>query len=352
MQRHQRLRVAGIALALFVGVPLTLWLAPTVGPYIGRYLLPTRWDLPVVDRKAVVAPQFTPLWTRSDIYMSVGIGDDAPLFVIDNSIFLIAGSTPNEPLALLRLDMADGKRLWSYSSYNTKLTHNSRYFFLGEQGVVTAVDMNSGEQVWRRRLPVSKAVERIAANEELVSVDVVPTFFYVLDAETGQVYDSTALMQTRPYFYGDHETLEFHMASQSVWAQDKQSGEIVWKQSLGITLTTSPILKNNQLIVKQGQIGPVFAFESETGSPLWQSADEAVSNVAVDDAIVCFLTENAQLVVLSIETGQPVATLDFTPNALIDPFDKEYHVAIHAGVVVVYFGDSRELYAFRYSGTG
>lgn len=351
MRHYPRLRQILIIVILLAGIIGTIGILPVLGPYIGRNLIPSRWDPPIVDREAIPSSPFTSLWVRSNVFMEADIGDIVPLFVIDNSVFLIAGTTQNEPLSLLHLDMSDSHVIWTYPANNAELVYNSKYLFLGEQGLVTAVDMNSGEQVWRRRLPVSKAVERIVANEEMVSLDVVPTYFYVLDADTGQIRDSTTSTQTRPYFYGDHETLEFHVASSSVWAEDKQTGEITWKQSLGVTITEPPFLNNNQLIVKEGQIGRIYAFDSATGSILWQSIDEAVSNIAVDDSMIYFLTLNAQLVVLSTETGQPLATLDFAPVPLADPYERGYHVACDSGIVAVYFGDSRELFLLRYTGT-
>lgn len=283
--------------------------------------------------------------------MSVGIGDVAPLFIRDNSVFLIASTSPNEPLSLLRIGISDNQTLWTHPAYNAKLAYNSKYLFIGEKGVVTAVDMNSGEQVWRTQLPVSKAISYIAANGEDVSVDVIPTYFYAIDANTGQISLSTSSTQDRPYFYGYHETLEFHVAARSVWAEDKESGETIWKESLGLTLIESPLLSNDLLLVKEGQIGSVYAFDTATGAVVWQSQEKAVSNVVVDNSIGYFLTMNAQLLALNAETGQLLAALNFLPQTLNEPFERGYYVAAHNGMVAVYFGDSRELFLLRYTGT-
>lgn len=328
--------------------------APIVSPYIERILVPLL--LPygsapaVTDREAVASPQFVPLWTRSSLFMPPG--EDVPLLMIDDRVFLIASTTRNASASLLGLDTSNGQTVWTQLRSGSQIVYNSKYLFLGEQGLVTAFDLYSGERVWRTRLPVPKAVEYITADEDKVSVDVAPTHYYVMDANTGEIIDSSTATQTPPFFYNDHETLEFGVGMRSVWAEDKQSGKEVWRQTLNIDIVQSPLLSGNRLLVKEGHLALVYAFDTATGTLIWQSQEKAASNIAVDNSILYFLTLNGQLMAVNAETGQLLATLEFTPNTpLADPYERGYYVAAHNGMVAVYFGDSRELFLLRYTGT-
>lgn len=328
--------------------------APIVAPYIDQVLvpilLPYGWAPAITDREVVTSPQFVPLWTRSSLFMPPG--EDVPLLMIDDRVFLIASTTRNASASLLGLDTSNGQTVWTQLRSGSQIVYNSKYLFLGEQGLVTAFDLYSGERVWRTRLPVPKAVEYITADEDKVGVDVAPTHYYVMDANTGEITDSATATQTPPFFYSNHETLEFHVAGSSVWAVDKQNGERIWRQDLNIEIVQSPLLSGNRLLVKEGHVAFVYAFDTATGTLIWQSQEKAASNLAVDNSILYFLTLNGQLMAVNAETGQLLATLEFTPNTpLADPYERGYYVAAHSGVVAVYFGDSRELFLLRYTGT-
>lgn len=349
-----KLRLVSLIIVLFICLPLMILFAPIVAPYIGQILWPIvspfGWASAVVDREVIASPQFVSLWTRSNVFMRAR--EDLPLLLIDERVFLIASTDQNKTLSLLGLDISDGQTAWTQSRGGSHIAQNSKYLFLGEQGLVTAFDLYSGERVWRTRLPVPKGVAYIVADEDEVSVDVAPTHFYVMDANTGEIIDSSTATQTPPFFYSDHETLEFHVAGSSVWAVNRQSGERIWRQDLNIEIVQSPLLSGNRLLVKEGHLALVYAFDTATGALIWQSQEKAASSLAVNNSILYYLTLNGQLMAVNAETGQSLATLDFTPDTpLTDPYERGYYVAAHNGMVAVYFGDSRELFLLRFTGT-
>jgi outer membrane protein assembly factor BamB len=350
-----KLRLVSLIIILIVCLPLTILFGPIVTPYINQIVVPILspygWTPTVTDRDVVASPQFVPLWARSSLFMPPG--EDIPLLMTDERVFLIASTTRSSSLSLLGLDRSDGQTIWTQpTGVGAEIRQNSRHLFLAEQGLVTAFNFYSGERIWRTRLPVPKMVHFVTTDDMNVNVDVAPTYFYVLDAATGEINQSATSSQSPSFFYSDHETLDFGVGLRSVWAEDKQSGKEIWRQTLNIDIVQLPLLSSNRLLVKEGHLALVYAFDTATGTLIWQSQEKAASNIAVDNSILYYLTLNGQLMAVNAETGQLLATLDFTPNTpLADPYERGYYVAAHNGMVAVYFGDSRELFLLHFTGT-
>jgi outer membrane protein assembly factor BamB len=98
-------------------------------------------------------------------------------------------------------------------------------------------------------------------------------------------------------------------------------------------------------------ISQIFALDSHTGAILWQTERNIKSNLAEEDGVVYFLTEDALLVAADLRTGTSLGHVQFSPGLKeMDDFDfvNAYpRVAVNDGVVVVYFDSARQLFAFR-----
>ena len=91
-----------------------------------------------------------------------------------------------------------------------------------------------------------------------------------------------------------------------------------------------------------------IALERETGKRLWEYPN-TLGNVTVGNSIVYVMTSDTQVVALDIKTGEQLGKIDFTPD-LIQPrqYNKFYLSANDDGGLLVYLGESNQLFAFRF----
>jgi outer membrane protein assembly factor BamB len=84
---------------------------------------------------------------------------------------------------------------------------------------------------------------------------------------------------------------------------------------------------------------------------VWQyDANSVVSNLAMGDkAVVYFVTEEAHLVAVDGHTGQELGRVEFGTTATTDQ-STAYDVTASQDFVLVYMGDGRKLFAFRFLG--
>ena len=93
-----------------------------------------------------------------------------------------------------------------------------------------------------------------------------------------------------------------------------------------------------------------------TGKTIWQMSESGsnllVSHVAISNDIVYVLTESSELQARSIHNGELLGSLSFQPSLAeknVNFSNNTFNLAASLDVVVVYFGHSKQLFAFRFS---
>jgi outer membrane protein assembly factor BamB len=154
-------------------------------------------------------------------------------------------------------------------------------------------------------------------------------------------------------------------------AYDIESGDLVWNRVYqGLAIITSISATGQEEVTFGGGFGhtgvPVeYTIDAQTGDvisyhimglsasqlhSLPLSLDrEVVSNIALSKGILFFLTEDALLWAVDEDTGEILGSVQFTPNNLRFNVPYDHHVAATSEFVIVYLGDSRQLFAFRFS---
>jgi outer membrane protein assembly factor BamB len=113
-----------------------------------------------------------------------------------------------------------------------------------------------------------------------------------------------------------------------------------------------PILNNSVVFVRTGHVrGTVYALDGETGRIIWEKED-AVSNVAVSNSIAFYVTIDGEVMAIDAQTGETMGRLKFNTEELVDINTSDnppYYVEAVDDMVFVYFGDTWQLFAFRFS---
>lgn len=332
--------VLSVAFILAVVAPVAL------GIYWGR--LEPRWTPAVVHREVATLTGFEMLWTHSDVFMDLDYA--APFFAVNQWGFLSASFAVNEGASLIGLNLSDGQINWQRDdNVGAKVAHNSSYLFAGGQGQIFAFALDTGQLIWHRRTPNNMAVHHIHANEEEIGVDAAPNNYYRMSAETGYMRESTSPTQLRPYFYASNETAWFDLAGNSIEAIDIQTGDLIWRQTFS-TIKQSPLLRQNIILLQNGTLGNVVALDAATGDFLWQSEEKIGSTIAASDSVAYFVTLQGELQAVNLFTGETLGKVVFAPGELVNVTDRGgFYVAASSGMVMVYLGDSCQLFAFRFT---
>ncbi|MCA9941097.1 MAG: PQQ-binding-like beta-propeller repeat protein, partial [Anaerolineales bacterium] len=113
-----------------------------------------------------------------------------------------------------------------------------------------------------------------------------------------------------------------------------------------------PFAAGQVMLVRTGdgrQSGLLYGLDVADGGVLWQyeTARTVASNVAYNGDLAYFLNARAELVAVDAVTGAVREVMGFMPASLADAANRSFQVAAAGDLVFVYFGDSRQLFAFR-----
>lgn len=185
---------------------------------------------------------------------------------------------------------------------------------------IIAYDILSGTQIWDQQIRGAREILSITPQKTRIFVTTSYSVneFHYLDASSGYIISSN-----------NESNLSF--------------GSIYFP----------PILADGIYV---GQWGPrtssVYGLDSATGNLLWETDAIAYGNVAVYNEFAYFLTSQAQLLALDVHTGQIIASVQLVPDNPQDQLSQRYlvpfDVVVSNDIVVVYMGDSFQLFAFRF----
>jgi hypothetical protein len=128
---------------------------------------------------------------------------------------------------------------------------------------------------------------------------------------------------------------------------DFETGQELWHVPASGRIDSWPVLRNDALIISSGngKDYAIIALDRQNGRGLWRTDEEFGSNVVQHQGSLYALRNDAVLVRIAPTTGQVETEFPFYP-ASIDGGAQDYWLASDEERLFVYFGDSRELFAF------
>ncbi|MCP4426365.1 MAG: PQQ-binding-like beta-propeller repeat protein [Chloroflexi bacterium] len=215
-------------------------------------------------------------------------------------------------------------------------------------GGVAAYDINAGKVRWARKVPGTNRVDSLVAGNGRVSVDSDNNYAYHLfDTATG------ALLATPEKDFSTRfpTSIALLVVDEDIsFVDTAKSPNIEFWRSRFLRVRYPPMILENHILVGIESVAHVKTLDRNTGEVLWQTENNVISNIAVDDSTAFYLSFEAELVGVNIETGQKVASVQFSGGSVhwgARGKGRGFYVAANDGKVFVYLGDSRQLFAFH-----
>lgn len=252
--------------------------------------------------------------------------------------------------SLQRINATNGKIVWQQELEGivTEVTNNAKYVFIAfstqihpafdsvnnlvKPGAikVTAFDIESGTVVWSGLYHGFSFTSYMDANEEIVAIhghnghSSFPDDIYI-DAQTGDVTEEKLVG------FGSEKELPSALSAKGI--RSRRWGE----------------LSDGNLVVSTG-IG-IYAYNPRTESTLWElRTGLVVTDFAVDQDAVFFLTDDATLWAVDEISGQRLGNVQFTDTAFADegPIADYIINTTDSGTITIFSRDTQYLFTFRF----
>lgn len=215
---------------------------------------------------------------------------------------------------MLALRAIDGEILWQ-RDFGAALQappapSGDRAYLPLKDGRLLAVSLQTGDEIWTRKLP--EAGVGILALADRLYVGAIDNHFYSLDPEDGDVkwkwptgadvLGTPAIDTRRVYFLALDNVLRGH---------NRNSGSMIWKRVLPMRPSTGPLLSGNTLIVA-GVATELRAYNATDGQPAGEFVLKGAQDEEVQLAAPPHLTPQ-DLLILTTKGGRVLALAGTPP---------------------------------------
>ncbi len=304
---------------------------------------------------------FELLWTKADLESTIPSNRNN-LTVANDKLYLITeGQNKDVPtmLSLIAMNADTGQVEWQIEGeFGLDISHNQHHFFVENNRGISSYILESGFPSWSINSVGGGIVHMTPTNTELfITTGTDKTF--ALDAVSGKMVDSLSFTDVIASLFLIEDSMVFWQQwPTSLLASDAISGEIIWERSFEGGFKKTPIFAEDMIFVVtfEGQLVSIY---KDSGEILWITpkpdlllySDRVVSNIAVDNGVLYYLSQDSQLRVVNVIDGSLIDQVSFSPSLF--ELDEHYNrhrfdVTADNGIVAVHFGDSFQLFVFQF----
>ena len=310
---------------------------------------------------------FEDAWSTPNIFLDFLQGAGSEQFSIFNdSLYAIVSTKPYEKPSLLEFNLLTGDITEHPNPSRsilprimTTISSNSNFIYIGlssnqkigseEQmkgaAKIIGFDPTINEVVWECTVPGVSSINTMTISEETIGVDGNLLYYFYIDADNGQLLQQEE--KEIGYIMSVQNGLTFKRKDLfTLQAINSNTKSIEWETSLNNDyISFAPSFEEHGIIVQTG-LDSIFSLNPSTGEILW-GHENVISNTATDGTNVYFLTDEAKLLAIDIETGVISGEVQFLPKSIAHIQNRVFRVTASEDYLVVYFGDSNELFAFQ-----
>ncbi|KAA3663141.1 MAG: hypothetical protein DWQ04_11555 [Chloroflexi bacterium] len=312
------------------------------------------------------------LWIQENIYASNSSKGGVLLDSTDEGVYFLSRFEDNDiyGLSLIKFDLLSGEVVWRTLDNRpapfgdpspTELTTNTNNIFIaipgtqkisGEMSFGTAklesYDFD-GNSVWLRSVNGARSITTMVATDNTVSIDgSFSSNYYLLDANSGKVLNKTP-KENGKFIWFIENGVRYEQNEFLIQAVELSNEAILWQNKINEQIFMAPVFSDQHIILRTDKaqfLGTAIALGKDTGEIIWEYPD-VLTNIAVDNFVAYFLTADMRLVGIDIETGSTLLNIDFEPNEALDAVNNVYQITAINDIIVVYFGGTKQLSAYR-----
>lgn len=314
------------------------------------------------------------LWTQENLFSFYVSKGGLLLDGTDEGVYFLGKFEDDDlyGLSLIKFDLHSGEIVWHTidnrpAPFGDQLvsglaTNANSIFvsFLGTQSIsgetligaakLRAYDIH-GNPFWLRAIGGARSITTIIATNTTVSINGnFSSNYYILDANSGGILN-TIPKEDGDFIWLIEEDIQYGQKEFVIQAVETSSEKTIWQNMINEPIFMAPVISDDHIVLRTNEVrflGTGLSVNEASGQIIWEYSN-ILSNIAVDDSVAYFLTEDMQLVGKDIRNGQVLFNINFEPNEAVSPENNVYQIAANNNIVVIYFGGANQLSAFRIS---
>ena len=301
--------------------------------------------------------QFETLWESSENLLHSLVIADNHIFAVKNEYY---DTPPGRGMIFTKLDIDTGEQIWEEKAdYFGRVLHNSSHIFVERNnGEVVAYNLQDVNTAWVHDFSPRQNVRSISLSENHLIVHVSQDKTVIFEADSGSPFLDESLSTYSKLLYFDEDISYFYISNFSLVAYDHKTEVERWRHSPN-GFEGDPFFDGDRIYVRTFQ-GQIQALNTNSGDILWETkrptslidAERVVSNFAVTEKYLFYLTQDAQLKVLDKFTGERIGWINFSNSFFLlgdDIANYYFEVAADTNYVTVFLADSWQLFVFRFA---
>jgi outer membrane protein assembly factor BamB len=289
-------------------------------------------------------------WSKDNIMTDID-KNSATLLSAPNRII----SLSVQPKTIYAFDSSTGEIIWEQNGgLPNVIATQDTVLYASYLNIIQAYDTTTGKSIWNANTPYAGTFLTINFLDNNIFLRSSNSSFFILDSH-GQLLKSTdPYYFPMPYIVGDDITYADN--DNGILALETKTGNIIWQTNIEGAYYTGPYFLENNIYLRTGSSvipGSVYAIDKDSGEILWRNDADAISNLCSLGDNLYFLTLDGYLMVLDRETGLEVAKLEFSPRPFILPTAEwrlgGYYVTSDPtnDIIAVSLGDSYQVFALK-----
>jgi outer membrane protein assembly factor BamB len=320
----------------------------------------------IIQHAANSSSKFHERWIINNVFLDYVESNSIPLVATKNYILVYGRNSFCGSNTVTAIDNMNGELIWNDVDsipFGQQLNHiagdDSRLYtgyigsgktspnsIIGAGGVAT-YDIHTGKLQWSRPITGTHKLVFFAVDDSVIGVNGRGLKNHILSGQSGEFLSE---LEARPE--ERHITYAFWL--EYLFNKDSNN-ELLYENVKFWTGLIKDVLQPPQLAdeivvarTNSGlENGHVKTFSRSDGNLLWETEGNVVSNVAINEDTAFYITTDLEVKAVDLETGTPKGSITFSPTSGAVG-NRAYFIAAYEENVVVYLGDSRQLFSFSY----
>jgi len=272
--------------------------------------------------------------------------------IVDSpGVFIVEGWNNQQSLSLFSFDSVSGEMLWQtpFNSYMPgDMVSQDAIVYRGTSGAanVQSYDAENGKLIWKTNLPWAHSTSEIYFADNKIYVFTSDNMFFTLNKQ-GKILNSRHETFTTYVEIGNILYLEENISLKAV---DSTTREELWRVKTDDRFTHSPIFSDEEIFLRTWAVPSfVYSIDQKTGKVNWKVSQDVLSNLAVSDDKIYFISFDGYLIVLDRDSGNELGKVKFSSPFDLTKGTDGYFISVDPtnNVLAISFADNSQILGLK-----